>query len=83
MPSVPTAAITSRNPRQTSVVGQARPCRTATLSPNNTPLLQVNLSQKPKSSVESSVESSALVIKGKRVALDFYIGTVPHSPRLG
>jgi len=79
MPSVPTAAITHLNPRPTSAVGQARPCRTETLVSKNTPFSQADLSQKPK----SSVEPTAQVIKSRRVALDFYIRTVPHSPRLG
>ena len=79
MPSVPTAAITHPNPCPTSVYGQTRPCRTATLLPKNTPFPQANPSQKGK----SSVKPGAQVFKSKRANLDFHIGTAKHSPRLG
>jgi hypothetical protein len=79
MPSVPTAAITFRNPRPTSANGQARPCRSATQEPKNPPFPPADPALKANSRLRSGVQ----VTKSKRADIDFHIETALPPPRLG
>ncbi len=79
MPSVPTSTITHSNPRLSLTNGQAKPCRSKARRPWNAGFAQNYLLQQSPARPESLTQAR----KNKLADLDFPIGAVTPTPRLG